>query len=130
MESILKHLACIVLLLASTFAYSKTLSSVSIAPQGAVLQSGSTLSFSAICSYADSTTDNCAAAGGATWSTSTSSISVSTLGRATASGDPGAGAASGGYVLVSAGGLSARAGLFIQHPGDTWYRYTTPSYQI
>jgi hypothetical protein len=130
MESILKHLACIVLLLASTFAYSKTLSSVSIAPQGAVLQSGSTLSFSAICSYADSTTDNCAAAGGATWSTSTSSISVSTLGRATASGDPGAGAASGGYVVVSAGGLSARAGLFIQHPGDTWYRYTTPSYQI
>jgi len=36
---------------------------------------------------------------------------------------------SGGYVVVTAGGVTDKAGVSAQHPGDTWYTYITPDYR-
>jgi hypothetical protein len=106
---------------------------VAIAPQGAALLSGSSLQFSVACTYSDGTSDDCTAAGGATWSTSTpvtSLLTVNGSGLATASTDPGSGKAPGGFVIVSVNGMTDRAGVYVQHPGDTWYQYITPEYRI
>src|SRR6185437_16005251 len=113
-ESTLKYLVIIFLIFVSPLAYSKTVSSVAIAPQGAALQNGSNLQFSATCTYSDSSTDNCAAAGGISWSTSKSALKVSATGMATAASDPSAGTANGGLVIASAGGVSDRAEVYIQ----------------
>lgn len=132
MESVLKRLVFIIFLFISPLAYSKTVSSVAIAPQGAALRTGSNQQFTATCSYSDGSTDNCAAAGGATWQTSTpvtSTITVNSSGLVTAAADPGAGTVRGAFVLVTAGGVTDRAGVFVQHPGDTWYQYITPDYR-
>ena len=126
----MKHLAIILLLLVSPLAYSKTVSSVAIAPQGAVLQAGSTQQFSATCTYSDASTDDCTAAGGALWSTSKSVLTVDNSGLLKANSDPGNGRTNGGLVLVSVGSLTDRAEVYIQHPGDTWYQYMTPDYRI
>jgi hypothetical protein len=115
----------------------KTLSSITISPQAASVQIGSTQQFTALCAYSDSSTDNCSAIGGAVWSTSSladvnanagygGALTVSGTGLATAVGDPGAGSYWGYYVLVSAGSLSDKAEVFGQHAGDTWYQYPTP----
>src|SRR5665213_2923961 len=56
-------------LVVSPLAYAKVVSSVAISPQGAVLVSGTTQQFSATCTYTDASTDNCAGAGGVTWTT-------------------------------------------------------------
>ena len=123
----LKHLVVIVLLLISPLAYSKTVSSVVISPQGAVIQTGSTLQFSATCTYSDASTDNCAAAGGTKWvSSRNTALTVNGSGLATAVTDPKAGSVSGGLIIVSAGGLTDRAEVYTQHPGDTFYQYITP----
>lgn len=116
---------------------SKQISSIAISPQAVSMQTASTQQFTAVCTYTDNSTDNCAAAGGATWSTSTlpafdpnesygGEMSVSTTGLLTAVGDPGQGGAIENYVLVTAGNLSDKAFVAIQHPGDTWYMYPTP----
>ncbi|MEP6754871.1 MAG: Ig-like domain repeat protein, partial [Chthonomonadales bacterium] len=119
------------LFIVSPLAYSKTVSSVAISPQGAVLQSGSTLQFSATCVYSDGSADNCAASGGVTWTTSrATSLTVSSTGLAKAATDPGAGSVGTGLVLASAGGATDRANVFSQHPGDTFYQYMTPDYRI
>jgi hypothetical protein len=126
----MKHFVVGALVLLSSFTYAKTVSSVAIAPQGATVQSGSSVQFSVTCTYSDASTDDCTAAGGATWSSSTNSVlSVSSAGLAKWTVDPGAGGLAGGYVLVSAGGVSDKAGFFAQHPGDTWYTYITPDYR-
>ncbi len=126
----MKQLVLAALALVSSLTYAKTVSSVAIAPQGATLKSGSTVQFSVTCTYSDSSTDDCTAAGGATWNSSASSVlTVSGTGLAKWISDPGAGSLGGGYVLVSAGGVTDKAGIFAQHPGDTWYTYVTPDYR-
>ena len=105
----------------------RTVTAVAISPQGGVVQSGSTLQFSVRCTYSDSSFDNCAAVGGATWSSSAfTAMSVNSSGLATWAIDPGLGGAVSYNVLVSAGGITDRAQVFGQHPGDTWYQYVTP----
>lgn len=114
---------------AYTISGTKTLTAVAISPQGAAIQSGSTQQFSVTCTYSDHSTDNCAAAGGATWSTSSlTALSVNSSGLATWNTDPGAGGAPGYHVLVSAGGITDSATVYGQHPGDTWYQYPTPDF--
>ena len=126
----MKRFAVLMLLLSSSFVFAKTVSSVAIAPQGAVLQNRSTLQFSVICTYSDATTDNCAAAGGATWTaTRPTQSKVDAAGLATWIADPGAGRMGMDYIVVKAGGLNDRAALYGQHPGDTWYQYPTPDYR-
>ena len=123
----MKRFAFLFILLATAPLFSQTLSSLQISPVGAVLVSGSSQTFTATCSYSDNSTDNCARAGGAIWSSSLSSaMTVSSGGVATWNTDPGAGSANGGWVLVTAGGMSDKANVYAQHPGDTWYGYITP----
>ena len=120
-----------VLSLASTFAFGAVpVTSVSIAPQVAVLATGSSLQFSVTCTYANGSSDNCAAAGGATWSSSqTSSMSVNATGQATWTTDPGSGNSFAfANVVVSAGGAVDRAAVMGQHNGDVFYQYPTPDY--
>jgi Bacterial Ig-like domain (group 3)/Bacterial Ig-like domain (group 2) len=118
-------------LLLAPVTYAQTVSSVAISPQGAVLQSGSTLQFSVTCTYSNGSTDDCTLAGGATWtSTSPSTFSIASNGLLNMSTDPGAGNLGMGFVLVSAGDQSDKAGVFDQHPGDTWYDYITPDYSV
>jgi hypothetical protein len=94
-------------LLLAPVTYAQTVSSVAISPQGAVLQSGSTLQFSVTCTYSNGSTDDCTLAGGATWtSTSPSTFSIGSNGLLNMSTDPGAGNLGMGFVLVSAGGQS------------------------
>ena len=128
----MKFLAFLIpLFLVSPLAYSKTVSSVSISPQGAVLQSGSTLQFSATCAYSDGSTDNCAASGGVTWTSSrATALTVNSTGLVKAATDPGAGSVGTGLILASAGGATDRANVYSQHPGDTFYQYMTPDYRI
>jgi hypothetical protein len=131
----LKRLFVFALMLSSSLAYSKTVSSVAISPQGAVLVAGTNLQYSALCTYSDGTTDNCAAAGGATWSTPTTAMSVNSTGLASwnAGYDPhnatlfpqGIQTALG-LVRVSAGGQSDVGQLLAQSTGDTFYIYMTP----
>ena len=126
----MKYLVVIALLITPSLAFSKTVTSVAISPQGAAMQSGSTLKFSATCSYDDASTDDCTAAGGAKWSTSkTTGLTVNGAGLATSALNPAAGRTTGGFVLVSAGGATDRAAITAQHPGDTFYQYITPDYR-
>jgi Bacterial Ig-like domain (group 3)/Bacterial Ig-like domain (group 2) len=134
-EIMLRRLFLFVLFLSSSFAYAKTVTSVAIAPQGAVIVVGTSLQYSVTCTYSDSSTDNCAAAGGATWSTPTNAMTVSNSGLATwsAAVDPnnnslfpsGAQTAQG-MVYVTAGGLSDRGMLLAQASYDTFYTFMTP----
>jgi hypothetical protein len=117
-------------LLIPRLAFSKAVTSVAISPQGAAIQSGSSLQFSVACTYDDASTDDCTAAGGAKWSSSSAGLTVNASGLATYATDPGAGSVIGGFVLVSAGGLNDRASVSNQHPGDTFYQYMTPDYRI
>ena len=126
----MKRFVVMLLLLGSYSSHAKTVSSVAIAPQGAVLQNGSSLQFTVTCTYSDASKDNCAAAGGATWSsTRLTQSTVDAAGLATWIADPGAGRMSLDYVVVKAGGQNDRATLYGQHPGDTWYQYPTPDYR-
>ncbi len=56
-------------------------------------------------------------------------LPVSSSGLAKAATDPGAGSVSDSFVLVSAGGVTDRATVYTQHPGDTFYQYMTPDYR-
>jgi hypothetical protein len=126
----LKRLVILALFLGSHLAYSKVVTSVAISPQGAAIQTGSTLQFSATCIYNDASTDNCAGAGGAKWSTSkATALTVSGTGLAKSIADPGAGSTNGGLILVSVGSLTDRAEVYAQHPGDKFYQYMTPDYR-
>ncbi len=130
-EKLLKRLALLFFYLTSVAAFGKTaVSSISISPQGAVLPTGSSLQFSASCTYADGSKDDCSAAGGATWTSSqTPQMSVSSSGQATWNSDPGSGTSNAsGHVVVSAGGFSDYATVIGQHIGDTFYQYPTPDY--
>ena len=126
----MKYLVILALLLVPSLAFSKTVTSVAIAPQGAAMQSGSTLQFSATCSYDDTSVDNCAAAGGVKWSTSkTTGLTVNGSGLVTSGINPAAGQVASGFVVVTAGGVTDRAAVAAQHPGDTFYQYMTPDYR-
>ena len=82
-ELMVKFLFFISLLQSSWFAYAKTVKSIAIAPQGAVIVAGTSVQYSVTCTYSDDTSDNCAAAGGATWTTPTLALSVNNTGLAT-----------------------------------------------
>ncbi len=112
-------------------AFAKTPQAISISPQGAVLQKGSSLQFQVTCAYPDGTTDNCAGAGDVVWRSShPSAMSVSGSGLATWTKDEGGENASAiGHVLVSIGTASDRATVMGQHPGDVFYQYPTPDYK-
>jgi hypothetical protein len=134
-EMMLSRLALFILLLSSSFAYTKTVSSVAIAPQGAVISVGTTLQYSVTCTYSDATTDNCAAAGGATWSTPTEAMSVSSSGLASWKSNydthnnsifPDGKQTAQGIVIVRAGGMSDRGTLLAQSAADTFSLYMTP----
>ncbi len=129
-----QRFACIVLLsfhMVSAWLFGKVPSAVTIAPEGAVLQRGSSLQFRVTCAYPDGATDDCTGAGGASWRSSRpSAMSVSGSGLATWTKDLGAENGSAfGYVLVSAGKISDRAGVMGQHAGDVFYQYPTPDYR-
>ena len=111
--------------------YAKEPSSVSISPQGAVLQRGSSLQFVARCTYADGTSDDCAEAGGVAWRSSyPAAMSVSGSGKATWVKDLGSdNSVALGYVLASAGRMSDIVAVMGQHPGDVFYQYPTPDYR-
>ena len=131
MENLLKLVASIFLCLAATIAFGeKKVSTVSISPQGAVLQFGSNLQFSVACTYVDGSTDNCATAGGATWTAGApSKMTVSGSGLATWTTDPGTGCTGeckAAAIVVSAGGVTDNAFVVGQHVGDQFYEYTTP----
>jgi hypothetical protein len=131
----LKRVLLFALFLSGSTAYSKTVSSVAISPQGAVIVVGTTLQYSVVCTYSDTSTDNCAAAGGATWSTPTTAMSIDSSGLASwkSSEDPhdgkifpnGAQTALG-LVRVTAGGQSDTGQLLAQSAKDTFYIYMTP----
>ena len=106
------------------------MSSVSIYPQGAALATGSSLQFSVTCTYANGAQDDCTAAGGATWSSSSASyLSVSSSGMAKWFTDAGSNNPFAlAHVIVSAGGISDRAEIMGQHVGDVFYQYPTPEY--
>ena len=131
-----KFLATLFFFLAP-LAYAKSVANVSISPQGAVIQNGSSLQFSATCTYSDNSVDNCAAAGAVTWSSSWNSrMAVNASGMASAIEDPLADVSPNNtnrylnqFVLLTVGGVTARAGVYTQHAGDTWYRYPTPDYR-
>lgn len=117
-----------VLLASNTFA--KTVTTVAVAPQGAVMQKGAKLDFSASCTYSDSSTDDCSAAGGVTWSVSRpSAMTVSSTGTAAVTADPGANSFQKGFVMATVGSQVDRAAIYTQHTGDTWYQYMTPDYR-
>jgi hypothetical protein len=112
-------------------AFGNTPSSITISPQGAVLQQGSTLQFTVRCTYKDGSTDDCTSAGGATWrSSNQSAMSVNSSGMAKWIQDPGsANSFALGYVLVSVGDMKDRAAVMGQHLGDVFYQYPTPDYR-
>ncbi len=133
----LQYLVLSVLLLVAPLSYAKTVSSITISPQGAVLQSGSNLKFSAQCTYVDETTDDCTAIGGVTWSSASSInkyMTVDRSGLATWNTDPktvpspfgGYYSSLSSFVIATAGTVSSRAAVYGQHPGDIWYQYMTP----
>lgn len=104
-----------------------TLRSVTIAPRGAVLESGTSMSFHANCAYDDGSEDDCRQAGGIRWRSSRpDALTVGSAGLAVWRQDPGAGQVGVGYVLAEAGGQTDRAEVLAQHPGDTWTEYMTP----
>jgi hypothetical protein len=124
----MKQFCAVFLFLMTYAALGKTVSNVAISPQGAVLQAGSNQQFTAVCTYSDSTFDNCAAAGGATWSsTRLTMMTVNSAGLATWAIDPGTNTYSGGFIVVAAGGLTDKASVYGQHPGDVWTTYVTPA---
>ncbi len=111
----------------SQMASGQSVSNIAISPQGAVLQAGSSQQFTAVCTYSNGTTDNCAAAGGATWSSSRlTALAVNSAGLATWVTDPGANTYAGGFIAVAAGGHTDNAAVYGQHPGDIWTTYVTP----
>ncbi len=124
----MKQFCFVLLLLTSSIAFGKTLKNVGISPQGAVLQTGSSQQFKAVCTYSDSSTDDCTAAGGVVWSSTRSSMTTSKTGLATWISDPDRNGEYNGYAfeIASAGGMYAKAGVFGQHPGDVYYQYITP----
>jgi Bacterial Ig-like domain (group 2) len=130
-----KLLTFFVLLSSGCLAYAKTVTSVAIAPQGAVIVVGTTLQYSVTCTYTDSTTDNCAAAGGATWSTPTAAMSVSGSGLASwkpgydprnTSMFPSGMQSAQGIIFVHAGGMTDRGVLLAQPASDTFSMFMTP----
>jgi hypothetical protein len=131
----LQRLFVLLVLFSGTFAFSKTVSSVAISPQGAVLIVGTSMPYSVMCTYTDSSTDDCTAAGGATWSTPSAALSVTSAGVVTwnASFDPnnktqfpnGAQTAIG-IVHVTAGGQSDTGQLVAQVSGTPFVVFTTP----
>jgi len=131
----LKFLVVLLFITASPLTYGKVISSVAISPQGAVLQSGSTQQFSASCTYSDGSTDNCAAVGGAKWTTARpADVSVDNTGlvKWISTSFPGTGIAytnlyETSWVLVSAGGKTDRAGVYGQFAGDTWTTFMSPA---
>ena len=95
-----------------------------------MIQTGTSLQFSVVCTYSDASSDTCSSAGGATWSVSRPSLmSVGASGLVTQTADSGSGSTLGSFVTVSVGPLSDRAGIYGQHPGDTFYQYMTPDYR-
>jgi hypothetical protein len=104
-----------------------SLATLSVSPQSAVLQTGTTQQFSATCTYVGGASDDCTMAGGVTWSSSrTTAMTVSATGLATWVSDPGANGLDLGFVLAKVGTLNDRASVAVQHPGDTFYIYMTP----
>ena len=106
--------------------------SVAISPQGAVWKIGSSQQFTVTCTYQDGNTDNCSKAGGAAWTTSRSAsyLSVTNSGLATwVAGLPSSNGYNEGFVIVTAGGISDKAGTFGQAASDTYYLYPTPDYR-
>jgi hypothetical protein len=138
-ELMVRFLFFISLLQSSWFAYAKTVKSIAIAPQGAVIVAGTSVQYSVTCTYSDDTSDNCAAAGGATWTTPTLALSVNNTGLATWNphNDPenstlyasGAQTAQG-IVTVTAGGLRDSGTLLAESTTDTFATYPTPDHRV
>ena len=115
------------LLLAAPAAFAKTVATVAVLPQGAAIKNGSSVQFSATCTYTDGSSDNCDNAGGVAWTTSSPSrLSMNSGGVLTATLDPGTGQFIDSFAVAIAGGVAGRAGIYTQHAGDTWFQYMTP----
>src|ERR1700749_1784190 len=79
----LQRLLVLLCLFCGTFGFAKTVTSVAISPQGAVIVVGTSVQYSVQCTYSDSSSDDCTAARGATWSTPTAALSVPSSGNVT-----------------------------------------------
>ncbi len=130
-----QRLLVLLVFFSGTFAFSKTVSSVAISPQGAVLIVGTSMQYKVVCIYADASKDDCTAAGGATWTTPTAALSVNSSGLVSwnASYDPSnksqfpSGAQTAiGIVHVTAGGQSDTGQLLAQPSGGSFVVFTTP----
>ena len=131
----MKRIAMLTLSLLVSTAFAKTVSRVAISPQGAVIQSGTTQQFSASCIYSDGSSDKCAAAGGVQWSASQApDVTINRNGLAQwnsttfkGTGIAGTNLYETSWVIASVGGVSDRAGVYGQFPGDMWIQFMTPS---
>jgi hypothetical protein len=139
-EMMSKHLILFSLfLLTSSFVYSKTLQSVAIAPQGAVILAGTSIPYTVVCTYSDASTDGCAAAGGATWTTPTKALTLSSSGVATWSASynpesstlfPQGAQTAQGIVVVTAGGMQDSGIMLAESISDVFGMYPTPASNI
>jgi hypothetical protein len=131
----LQRLLVLLVLFSGTLGFSKTVSSVAISPQGAVILVGTSVQYKVVCTYSDASKDDCTAAGGATWATPTAALSVTSSGLVSwdAKYDPNnkaqfpSGAQTAlGIVKVSAGGQFDTGQLLAQPPNTPFVIFTTP----
>lgn len=127
---------------AATLAKIDVLPSGATNPGGAVMQSGTTLSFSLRLTYSDNSTETCTTSctvGTPTWSSSwPSRMTVSSSGVASAVQDPlqssfgndATNRYTNQFVEVSVGGVRGRSQVYTQHAGDSWTKFMTPQYNL
>ena len=131
----LQRLVVLLGLLSGVFGYAKTVSSVAISPQGAVIVVGTSVQYAVACTYSDGSRDDCSGGGGASWSTPTKALSVSNSGQVTWNSTfnpqnkslfPSGAQTALGLVHVTVGGLSDTGELLAQNPGDIFVVWMTP----
>lgn len=124
----------------TTAAMAVTPTSITMSSHGSVIRVGTTLSYTVVCTYASGGPDNCAGAGGATWSSPTDALQPGN-GGSFASGSvtwsatfdphnatlfPLGPQFAIGILRVCAGGICDTGKLLAQSLSDTFYLYATP----
>jgi hypothetical protein len=129
----------LLLFMAVGWCSAKTLVSIAIPNKNGVIRTGTTLSYSVVCTYSDASTDDCTFIGGATWSTPSSALTiVGSGGTATVQwtgADPYtylSAFMAQGIVVATAGGLTDSGILLAQSVlhSDVFTIWTTPASNI
>ena len=130
-----QRLLVLLVLFSGTLGFSKTVSSVAISPQGAVILVGTSVQYKVVCAYSDGSKDDCTAAGGAKWETPTAALSVTNSGLVTWKDTydpnnktqfPSGSQTAIGIVKVSAGGQFDTGQLLAQPANTPFVVFTTP----